>query len=76
MGRERVAELARAIIGFPPIEVVDRPLLLRAVEVYERWQLAFVDAYLVACAETSGVGAVSSFDRGLERIGTVRRVVP
>ena len=74
--RERVAELVRAIIGFPAVAVVDEPLLLRALEVYEVERLDFADAYLVASAETSGVGAIASFDREIDRLTTVRRVEP
>ncbi|HET7572658.1 MAG TPA: type II toxin-antitoxin system VapC family toxin [Gaiellaceae bacterium] len=74
--RARVAELVRAIIGYPAIRVVDEPLLLRALEVYELGRLDFADAYLVACAEASGVGAIASFDRGIDRVAAVRRVEP
>jgi len=72
--RTRVAELVRAIIAFPAIEVADEPALLRAVEVYEVHRLDFADAYLVAEAEISGVNAVASFDKAIERVPTVRRV--
>jgi len=74
--RTRVAELVRAIIAFPAIEVADEPALLRAVEVYEVHRLDFADAYLVAEAEISGVNAVASFDKAIERVPTVRRVEP
>ena len=74
--RARVAELARAIIAFPAIEVADEPVLLRALEIYEVHRLDFADAYLVAEAETSGVHAVASFDKTIERVPTVRRVEP
>ena len=74
--RTRVAELVRAIIAFPAIEVADEPALLRAVEVYEVHRLDFADAYLVAEAEISGVNAVASFDKAIERVSTVRRVEP
>jgi predicted nucleic acid-binding protein len=74
--RARVAELVRAIIGYPAILVVDEPLLLRALEVYELERLDFADAYLVAGAEASGVGAIASFDRAIDRVATVRRVEP
>ena len=74
--RTRVAELVRAIIAFPAIGVADEPLLLRALEVYEVHRLDFADAYLVAIAETSGVDAVVSFDKAIERVPTVRRVEP
>lgn len=74
--RARVAELVRAIIGYPAILVVDEPLLLRALEVYELERLDFADAYLVAGAEASGVGAIASFDRAIDRVATIRRVEP
>lgn len=74
--RQRVAELARAIVGFPAVVVVSESLLLRALEVYEVERLDFADAYLVASAEASGVGTIASFDREIDRITTVRRVEP
>ena len=74
--RRRVAELARAIIGFPAVVVVDEALLLRALEVYEVERLDFAEAYLVAIAEASGVGAIASFDRTIDRLSTVRRIEP
>jgi len=39
-------------------------------------RLDFAEAYLVACAEVSGVGAVASFDRALRRVRTIRHLVP
>lgn len=74
--RERVAELVRAIIAFPAIIVVDEPLLLRALEVYEVERIDFAEAYLVASAEASGVETIASFDRTIDRITTVRRLEP
>jgi predicted nucleic-acid-binding protein len=74
--RSRVAELVRAVIAFGAIEVADVPVLLRALEVYEVHRLDFADAYLVAEAETSGVNAVVSFDKTIERVPTARRVAP
>ena len=74
--RRRVAELARAIVGFPAVVVVEKALLLRALEVYEVERLDFAEAYLVAIAEASGVGAIASFDRTIDRLPTVRRIEP
>lgn len=74
--RPRVAELLRAILGFRSIVVLDAPLLLRALEIYEVDRLDFADAYLVASAETSGVGTVASFDRSIDRVKSVRRIEP
>ena len=74
--RHRVAELMRAAIAMPTIRVVDSDLLLRALELYELERLDFADAYLVACAEMTGVAAIASFDRAIDRIGSVTRVAP
>ena len=74
--RQRVAELVRAVIGFPAIVVVDEPLLLRALEVYEVDRLDFAEAYLVASAEASGVETIASFDRTIDRLATVQRLEP
>lgn len=74
--RPRVADMVRSIIGFAAIRVVDKGLLLRAVEVYEVDRLDFAEAYLVASAERAGVGAVASFDRSIDRVPTVARIEP
>lgn len=71
-----VAEAVRALIAFESVICVDPPLLLRAVEVYEVDRLDFAEAYLVACAETTGVGRIASFDRSISRVNTVERVEP
>jgi predicted nucleic acid-binding protein len=74
--RAQVAETLRAVLAFPAIRVVDDELLLRTVEVYDVHRLDLADAYLVASAERTGVGEVVSFDRAIDRVGTVRRVEP
>lgn len=74
--REQVAELIRAVIGFPAVVVVDALLLLRALEVYEIDRIDFAEAYLVASAEATGVETIASFDRSIDRVPTVRRVEP
>ncbi len=74
--RVQVAETLRAVLAFSAIRVVDDELLLRTVEVYEAHRLDFADAYLVASAERTGIEEVVSFDRAIDRVGTVRRVEP
>lgn len=74
--RATVAGLVRAVVVSERMQVVDVALLLRAVELYEHDGLAFADAYLVASAERSGVLRVVSFDRGIDRVGTVERIEP
>jgi predicted nucleic acid-binding protein len=74
--RDQVATALRSLLGFDTIVCVDPALLLRAVEVYETDRLDFAEAYLVACAESTGVGTIASFDRSLDRVPTIERVEP
>lgn len=74
--RVQVADAMRSLIAFESVVCVDPALLLRAVEVYEVDRLDFAEAYLVACAESTGVERVASFDRAIDRIATVTRVEP
>ena len=74
--RDQVAETMRSLLAMDSIIVVDRDVLLRAVAVYELDRLDFAEAYLVACAESTGIGRVASFDRTIDRVPTVQRVEP
>jgi predicted nucleic-acid-binding protein len=73
---EQVAEAIRSLLAFESVISVDPALLLRAVEAYETDRLDFAEAYLVACAESTGVNKIASFDRSIDRVGTVERVEP
>ena len=74
--RGQVAEALRSLIAFDSIICVDAALLLRAVEVYETDRLDFAEAYLVACAESTKVRRIASFDRSIDRVDTIERVEP
>ena len=74
--RDDIAEALRSIVAFRSLVCVDPALLLRAIEVYETARIDFAEAYLVACAESTGVGRVASFDRSIDRVDTVERVEP
>ena len=74
--RDQVGEAVRSLVAFDSIVCVDPALLLRAVEVYETDRIDFAEAYLLACAETTGVGQVASFDRSIDRVNTIERIEP
>jgi len=74
--RERVAELMRAAIALPAIKALDAATLLRALEVYEVDRLDFAEAYLIAQTEATGVAAILSFDKTIDRVKTVTRHEP
>ena len=74
--RDQVATVMRSLVSKRSVVTVDPALLLRAIEVYESDRLDFAEAYLVACAESTGVGRVASFDRSIDRVDTVDRIEP
>lgn len=74
--RAQVADAMRSLVAFPSIVTVDPALLLRTIEVYEVDRIDFADAYLVACAESTGVNRVASFEASIDRVGTIERVEP
>lgn len=74
--RGQVAEAVRSLLAMPSVASIDVALLLRAIEVYETNRLDFAEAYLVACAESTGVNRVASFDRSIDRVPTVERAEP
>jgi predicted nucleic acid-binding protein len=74
--REQVAEAVRSLIAFGSVICVDPAVLLRSVEVYETDRIDFAEAYLVACAESTGVTKIASFDRSLDRVQSIERVEP
>jgi predicted nucleic-acid-binding protein len=76
VGRSQVASLMRAAIASSQVAVIDAPLLLRALEVYEVERLNFAEAYIVANAEATGVGRILSFDRAIDRVKSVTRIEP
>ncbi len=74
--RDQVAQVIRSLLGLDTVSCIDSALLLRAIEVYETDRIDFAEAYLVACAESTGVGRVASFDRSLDRVSTIERIEP
>ena len=76
VSRPKISESMRALIVMESVRVVDAPLLLRAVEIYEYDRLDFAEAYLIASAESTGVMRVASFDRSIDRAKTITRVEP
>ena len=74
--RDQVAGAVRSLLAFESVVCVDPALILRALEVYEVDRIDFAEAYLVACAESTTVATIASFDRSLDRVGTIRRIEP
>jgi predicted nucleic-acid-binding protein len=74
--RDQIARAMRSLVGFDSVVCVEPALLLRAIEVYDTERIDFAEAYLVACAESTGIGRIVSFDRSLDRVPSVERLEP
>lgn len=72
--RRQITASVQSLLTLSSIAVSNHDLLLRALELYEHTRLDFAEAYLAAAAELTGVGAVASFDRALDRVETIDRV--
>ena len=74
--RREVATAARSLLAMTSVTVVDRDLLLRALEHYDSSRLDFAETYHAAAAELWGIDRVASFDKALDRITTIERHEP
>jgi len=74
--RGDVTKLSRSLLALDSIAVADHDLLLRSLDLYESERLDFAEVYLAATAEISGIDKVVSFDRGLDRVPTIKRIQP
>ena len=74
--RDQTANAMRSLVALRSVITVDAALLLRSLEIYEVDRIDFAEAYLVACAESSGVNRIASFGRSIDRVGTIERIEP
>ncbi len=68
-----IAPLVRGILATPGLEVINAPLVGRAVELYETVNIDFIDGYITAVMEQRGITELYSFDR--KHISRIKKVV-
>ncbi|KAF0221062.1 MAG: PilT domain-containing [Geobacteraceae bacterium] len=72
-----VAPLARAILATSGLDVLNAPLVTRALEHYESGNIDFIDGYIAAVMEKQGITELYSFDRKhISRIQAIIRKEP
>lgn len=74
--RPQIADAMRSLVAMDTMVTIDPATLLRAIEVYELDRVDFAEAYLVAQAESTGIRAIASFDKSIDRVKTVTRIEP
>lgn len=76
LSRDEVAAFVRSVISYRSIRPQNPALLAKAFDFYQDHRIDFAEAYLAAAAETTGVDAVASFDRAVDRVPTITRIEP
>ncbi|MBW6487074.1 MAG: PIN domain-containing protein [Syntrophobacterales bacterium] len=72
-----ITPMIRSILATPGLDVVNAPLVSRALELYEEKNIDIVDGYIAALMEKMHIGDVYSFDRKhLSRVDTIKRIEP
>ena len=73
----RIAEMLKAILATPGLEVLNGKIVQNAIPYYAQQNIDFVDAYIVALMQKHGIEGIYSFDKKhLDRIAHVTRMEP
>ena len=72
-----ITSLVRGILATPGIEVINGSLVARALDFYEAHNVDFIDGYIAAVMEKSGIKELYSFDKKhIARLKSVKRNEP
>ena len=71
-----VARKVAPLLRLRGLRVVDKEVLLRALDLYADRRVSFTDACLAADMERSGCAEIYSYDRDFERLQEVKRIEP
>lgn len=72
-----IGPMIRAILATPGLEVINGPLLEKAVEHYLGRNIDFIDGYIAAVMERRGISEIFSYDRKhLARLEAIQRREP
>ncbi|MBI2334198.1 PIN domain-containing protein [Candidatus Daviesbacteria bacterium] len=73
--REEIADKIYQLLNLNSI-YSNKELLIRALYFYRNFNISYIDAYLAAYGEQNELEGIYSFDKGLDKIKSVRRLVP
>lgn len=73
--KKQVIEKMRQILSIQIIQA-NRKLLETALFFYEEHNIAFIDAYLIAYSVEGNLEGIYSFDKGLDKVKSVKRFEP
>lgn len=70
--REEIASVLRDILGLAGLHLPRRAVLLEALDLYERFNVDFLDAYNASDMKAKGLSSVCSYDAHFDRMGIAR----
>lgn len=73
--KEEAGKKIYYLLKLPTIET-NQPLLIRTLYFYNNFNINFIDAYLAAFCEQNNLEGIYSFDKGLDKIKSVKRLKP
>jgi len=73
--RDQVTEKLFLLLNLPSIQS-NKSVLIRSLYLYRNFNISFIDAYLAAYSEEENLEGIYSFDKGLDKISKVKRLVP
>jgi len=74
--KDLIREAFIAILDLPGIVLPGKRRFRRCFDIYVEHGVSFADAYHATLVETLGLDSIISFDRGFDRIPTIRRSEP
>ncbi len=74
--KSQVVGLLLPLLRLANFRVVNRPTILRALDLYLATNLSFGDTYILATMEQAESGILYSFDQGFDQIKGITRVEP
>jgi predicted nucleic acid-binding protein len=76
VSKTRIRDLVLPVITLPGLQLPNKPLYRRALELYVDRNLPFADAYNVAYMEERGLSVIYSWDADFDRVIGIARVEP
>jgi uncharacterized protein len=76
VAREDVRDMLSALVRLPGLDVDNRSIVLRALDLFAEYGVDFGDAMIVASMRDSGSSELFSYDGDFDRIEGVRRREP
>jgi predicted nucleic-acid-binding protein len=74
--REQAAAIVATLLGLPGLELPNKSIYLRALELWADSTVDFVDTLSVAHMEHQAIATIASFDRDFDRFPQIARRVP